>query len=290
MNSAVRQPVFRFAPSPNGHLHLGHACSALLNAGLARRLGGRFLLRVENIDTRRCTPGLEADMLEDLQWLGLDWEKPVLRQSDRFEAYTAAADTLKRQGLLYPCFCSRGLIAREAGGDARRDPDGALVYPGTCAGLAAEHSQARIRAGAPHAWRLRSNAFAPAQGWSEARDESLREFAGACGDLAEWGDAVIARRDTPASYHLAVVVDDAFQGVTHAVRGRDLFASTAIHRALQQALGLPAPVYFHHRLLLDGTMRKLSKSLGSRSLRDLREAGVPAAAVRAAAEGSAASG
>ena len=281
------QPVFRFAPSPNGFLHSGHAFSALTNDALARRLGGRFLLRIEDIDPQRSKDVFAAAIEEDLAWLGLSWERPVLRQSQHMEDYARALGRLHARGLVYRCFCSRGETARrvaafEAHGRAwPRDPDGAPLHAGPCAGLTPAESDAR--AGEPHVWRLHMEAAVAGLGpplqvrsWSPVADEVHDVPA----DALAWGDVVVARRDVPTSYHLAVVVDDARQGVTHVVRGADLEAATAVHRVLQALLSLPDPVYFHHPLLLDEDGRKLAKSRLSMPMRARREAGMTAASIR----------
>ena len=260
--------IFRFAPSPNGFLHLGHAYSALLNFKLARECAGRFLLRIEDIDLSRARPRFEAAIYEDLRWLGLDWERPVRRQSEHFADYREALRRLYAQGLLYPCDCARKDLALRSGKEGPRDPDGAPLYPGTCRarprvafedalkpGVALRLDMERARAGLKLRWAEAD------LGDVEARPD-------------QWGDVVLARKDTPASYHLAVVVDDALQGVTDVVRGEDLLPSTSVHRLLQELLGLPTPRYRHHRLLLDPGGEKLAKTRGSKSLRDLREAGV----------------
>ena len=263
---STMQPVFRFAPSPNGHLHLGHAYSALLNARMVAQVGGRFLLRIEDIDTTRCTDRLIQDCLEDLHWLGLDWEEPVLRQSTRLGAYRAEVAKLEHQGLLFPCFCSRRAIA--AVGQGAQDPDGAPRYPGTCKRLSTDEKTERIASGVPYAWRLDFEAARRIAGplsWLEEGESPAQDF--------NWSDPVLVRKDIGTSYHLAVVVDDAKQGVTHVVRGKDLFAQTAIHRMLQLLLGLPEPVYHHHRLILDGEGNKLAKSAVSTPLRQLRAEG-----------------
>ena len=277
----MTQPVLRFAPSPNGRLHLGHACSALLNADLARRWGGRLLLRIEDIDPTRCRPEFEAGILEDLAWLGLSWETPVRRQSDHLSDYRRSADRLRARGLLYPCTCSRKEIAAavairegETGRPWARDPDGAPLYPGTCRGRGAPN--------VPCAWRLDTEAaLAAAPGPLETVhfDPDGREEVRPA-DPARWGDAVLVRKETPTSYHLAVVHDDAAQGVTHVVRGRDLEAATDLHVLLQRLLGLPTPRYHHHALVEDSSGEKLSKSLRSESLADLRARGVTAQEVR----------
>jgi len=284
----VPQPIFRFAPSPNGPLHLGHACSALLNADLARERGGRLLLRMEDIDLARCSRAFEAAIIEDLAWLGLRWEAPVRRQSEHFSDYAAALEGLRRRGLVYPCFCSRALVLAAARALARngvepaRDPDGAPLYPGACRKLGPEEAATRAAAGAPHVWRLAMDRALAEAGaalsWLEKGEGERVDTTPA--RPQDWGDAVLARRDTPTSYHLSVVVDDALQGVTDVVRGRDLFHATSLHRLLQTLLGLPEPVYRHHVLVLDGEGRKLSKSAGSPALRDLRSAGVSVSDLR----------
>ena len=284
----VTKPVFRFAPSPNGRLHLGHAFSALLNADFARRWGGRFLLRIEDIDLTRCRPEFEAAIYDDLAWLGLEWERPVRRQSEHFDDYRAAFARLKGRGLAYPCFCSRKEIAQAVACEEGRrdepwprDPDGAPVYPGACRGLGAEEAARRIAAGELHAWRIdmaavRSILPGP---FSYIRFDRDGTGEAVSADPWRWGDAVIVRKDVPTSYHLAVVVDDALQGVTHVVRGGDLEAATDLHVLLQSLLGLPAPLYHHHGLVLDDTGDKLAKSRQSESLADLRARGVTAAEV-----------
>lgn len=285
------QPVFRFAPSPNGRLHLGHAYSALLNAEFARRLGGRLLLRIEDIDAARCRPAFEEAIYEDLAWLGLSWEMPVRRQSEHVAEHKAGAERLKGLGLLYPCFCTRAALAAEAarqeaasGRAWPRDPDGAPVYPGTCRSLLRQERKQRIGSGAPHAWRLHMEAAL-----EQAPGPHLFTQLTAVGpdqriaaNPERWGDAVIVRKDIPTSYHLAVVLDDARQGITHVVRGADLEAATDLHVLLQALLGLPTPAYHHHRLIPDHQGGKLSKSLRSEPLAALRALGVTAAEVRGA--------
>jgi glutamyl-Q tRNA(Asp) synthetase len=289
--AAVTQPVFRFAPSPNGRLHLGHAYSALLNADFARQRGGRFLLRIEDIDVTRCRPEFEAAIYEDLAWLGVDWEEPVRRQSEHFGEYRAAAERLKGWGLLYPCFCTRGEIAAEvvrreaeSGKAWPRDPDGGLIYPGTCHGLSPTDIEARIAAGMPHAWRLdMAMALRAAPGpHAFARFQPSGQDEGETAAPERWGDAVIVRKEIPTSYHLSVVLDDAAQGVTHVVRGTDLEAATDLHVLLQALLDVPSPAYHHHRLVRDEDGGKLSKSLKSEPLADLRRRGVTAGEVREA--------
>lgn len=283
----MTQPVFRFAPSPNGRLHLGHAYSALINAELAQRFGGRFLLRIEDIDVTRCRPEFERAIYEDLAWLGLSWEEPVRRQSEHFGAYRAALATLREGGLVYPCFCSRkdiaaaALRAARAGKPWPRDPDGAPLYPGTCRALEAGEVARRIAAGAPHAWRIdiaRAGAAVPGPlAYPRFEPDGADEIVPARPE--RWGDAVVARKELPTSYHLSVVLDDALQGVTHVVRGRDLEAATDLHVLLQRLFRLPTPRYHHHALIRDPAGDKLSKSLLSESLADLRARGVTAAEV-----------
>lgn len=271
-------PVLRFAPSPNGRLHLGHAYSALFTWAAAQALGGVALLRIEDIDLIRCKPEFDAAIIEDLQWLGLSWPEPVLRQSIRFPAYAAAAERLRALDLLYPCFCTRKEVAERATGV---DPDGAPLYPGTCRNLSQERREDLLGEGHPHQWRLRTNEAESLTGPLMMTSFDLE------GNLSErqvspadWGDAVIVRKDTPTSYHLAVTVDDAFQGVTHITRGLDLYRATDLHRLLQALLDLPAPLYCHHKLVVDEGDMKLAKSRGSASLADLRAAGWTAGEVR----------
>src|SRR6478736_8118386 len=281
-------PVLRFAPSPNGHLHLGHAFSALLNSDLARQTGGGLLLRVEDIDVTRCKPEFEAAIHQDLAWLGIAWEQPVRRQSAHLADYREALEKLASQGLIYPGFETRaeivGLVAqREASGGWPRDPDGAPLYPGTAKLLSSEERARLLESGAPCALRLdmaAACARAGNLGWRE-RGEGPDGEAGAVAARPEaWGDVILARKETPTSYHLSVVVDDALQGVTEVVRGQDLFWSTSVHRLLQQLLGLPEPAYHHHRLILDVAGRKLSKSSAATGLRELRARGATPADIR----------
>lgn len=284
------QPVFRFAPSPNGFLHLGHAYSALLNARLAKETGGRFLLRIEDIDTVRCTPDKVVASLEDLAWLGLAWEQPVLQQSAHFTRYRAVAAALEGRGLVYPCFCTRGDIAQAPGASAHRDPDGVILYPGTCRGMKAEERAARIAGGEAYALRLDMTAALRAIGsedlswhevvWREASSVRLEEETVLRFDAENWGDVVLVRKDCPTSYHLSVVLDDALQGITHVVRGADLYAATGIHRVLQLLLGLPAPRYCHHGLIRDDDGKKLAKSAASMPLRTLRAQGATPQEIR----------
>lgn len=285
----TNRPVFRFAPSPNGALHLGHALSAIVSYELAQKMGGRFLLRIENIDLERCRPGLEARMLDDLAWLGLSWEQPVRRQSEHFATYADALARLDGMGLLYPCFATRREIAARAV-EGRNDPDGAPLYPGLHKGLCSNEVAARKDAGEPYALRLdMEKAIAAARALSPA-PLTFNEMDPVNGDVKtipaapeRWGDAVIARKDAPTSYHLAVVTDDALQGVTHVTRGQDLFAATGIHRLLQVLLEAPEPLYHHHALVCDEAGRKLSKSHNDKSLASLREAGARREDIRAMA-------
>lgn len=263
--------VFRFAPSPNGFLHLGHAYSALLNARLARESGGRFLLRIEDIDTRRARPTFELAIYEDLAWLGLDWERPVRRQSEHIDEYAQALERLDAMGLIYACDCRRSAIARLAQTRAgwSHDPDGSPLYPGSC--RLKPHRPAReILAAGGVALRLDMRKAVELVGQGLTWREGERTIAA---DPARWGDVILARKDTPASYHLAVVLDDALQGVTDVVRGRDLYYATSVHRLLQRLLGLPEPRYLHHDLLRDASGEKLAKSRGAESLCDLRRSG-----------------
>jgi glutamyl-Q tRNA(Asp) synthetase len=280
-------PVFRFAPSPNGYLHLGHALSALINADMAQAAGGRLLLRIEDIDASRCRPEYEEAIDEDLAWLGIAWERPVRRQSEHFDDYRAALAKLEAMGLIYPSFESRAEIAmmvagREAKGPWPRDPDGAPLYPGAAKSLPRAERQRRM-ASEPYALRLDMQAAQGRAGhltWHETGAGSAGESGTVAADPAAWGDVVLARKDAPASYHLAVVVDDAAQAVTDVVRGRDLFHATSVHRLLQALLGLPSPRYCHHRLVLDADGNKLSKSTSATGLRELRAAGATPAEIR----------
>ena len=279
-------PVFRFAPSPNGALHLGHAFSALLNADRARATGGRLLLRIEDIDTARCTPDLERAMLEDLRWLGFAFERPVRRQSEHFDTYATVLERLREEELIYPAFATRGEVRDHAlafeartGRPWPRDPDGAPFYPPGDRERSAVARRRRIEGGEAFAWRLDMGAaLARLRSAPTFLDAASGEPVGTAPAL--WGDVVLARRDTPTSYHLAVVVDDALQGVGEVVRGRDLLQATAVHRVLQELLGLRAPRYRHHDLILDRDGRKLSKSRGSAALSVLREGGATAADIR----------
>ena len=280
--------ILRFAPSPNGYLHLGHAYSALLNHDMARDLGGRLLLRIEDIDVSRCRPEYEAAIYQDLAWLGISWDTSVRRQSEQFDDYRAALAKLEAQGLLYPSFESRSEIAalvaaRERQGHWPRDPDGVPLYPGDARQLPAAERERRRRAGEPYALRLALGAAIARAGvltWTETGSGPQGQTGIVEAAPQMWGDVVLARKEVPASYHLAVAIDDARQGVTDVVRGQDLFLATGIHRLLQALLGLPQPVYHHHKLILDADGRKLSKSTQATSLRELRAAGATPADVR----------
>ncbi|MGD9545745.1 MAG: tRNA glutamyl-Q(34) synthetase GluQRS [Methylocystis sp.] len=293
--------VFRFAPSPNGYLHLGHAYSALLNFDLARHRNGRFLLRIEDIDTGRARPEFEAAIYDDLAWLGLDWERPVRRQSEHFGDYAHALERLDAMGLIYACDCKRSDIARAAPPDWPRDPDGSPLYPGTCrvkprrparevlakggVALRLDMRMASTLAGQGLSWRefgavSRSSPAAGQEG-QEGQEGQAGQGTAIAADPAQWGDVVLARKDTPASYHIAVVVDDALQGVTDVVRGRDLFEATSLHRLLQRLLDLPAPDYRHHGLVMDARGEKLAKSVASTALRALRAQGLSPEDIRA---------
>jgi glutamyl-Q tRNA(Asp) synthetase len=281
-------PVFRFAPSPNGYLHLGHALSALLNFEMARAAGGRLILRIEDIDQARCRGDYEQAIYQDLAWLGIEFEQPVRRQSAHFDDYRAALARLAALGLIYPSFESRGEIARlvaeqETHCPWPRDPDGAPLYPGAARALPDAERQRRMAAGEPYAVRLDAEKAAARAGpltWRETGGGPAGETGLVTANPLIWGDVVLARKDTPTSYHLAVVIDDALQGVTHVVRGQDLFWATSVHRLLQAVLGLPEPVYHHHRLILDAGGQKLAKSTRATALRTLREDGAGPADIR----------
>jgi glutamyl-Q tRNA(Asp) synthetase len=280
--------VFRFAPSPNGFLHLGHAYSALLNYDMAREAGGRLLLRIEDIDTMRCRPEYEAAIYEDLRWLGISWHEPVRRQSERFDEYQSVLTKLEAQGLIYPSFESRSeinaLVAeRERRGPWPRDPDGAPLYPGQARNLKAADRARRRAAGVPFALRLAMDAAVARAGvlhWGESGSGPQGETGRLTAAAQMWGDVVLARKEMPTSYHLAATIDDAHQGVTNVVRGQDLFYATSVHRLLQALLGLSEPAYHHHRLILDADGQKLSKSTQATGLRELRAKGATAADIR----------
>ncbi len=272
--------VTRFAPSPTGFLHLGHAYAAIR----AHAEGERFLLRIEDIDRGRCRPEFEAAIFEDLAWLGLDWEKPVLRQSERSPAYTAALDTLADKGLVYPCFCTRRDIADEIAraGAAPHGAEGPL-YPGICRDLSGDARKTKIAAGIPYALRLNAAKAAGLAGpllFVEQGSGPAGEHGTIAVNPLSLGDVVLARKEMPAAYHLAVVVDDAFQGVTLVTRGNDLFAATHVQRLLQALLDLPEPTYAHHKLILDEQGRKFSKRDAAVTLRELRARGVTPGDIR----------
>lgn len=287
--SARPTVVERFAPSPTGPLHLGHAFSALTAHDAARAAGGRFLLRIEDIDAARCRPPFEAAIFDDLAWLGLRWETPVLHQSARRPAYAAALAALEARGLLYPCTCSRRDIALSAPQEGAAGPDGP-PYPGACRG----RTFADVRAaGTPHAVRLDMGRAIDALGGAAAVAAlGFEEIgAGPAGEIGRLlldpealrdtiGDVALARRDIGTSYHLAVVVDDAFQGVTHVTRGCDLFTSVPLHRLLQALLRLPVPVWRHHRLIRDESGRRLAKRDDARALGLVRAEGASSDHIR----------
>lgn len=272
----------RFAPSPTGLLHLGHAFAALSACDAAA--GGRFLLRIEDLDVARARVEYQAAIEEDLAWLGLRWERPVLRQSTRTAAYQAALAELRRRELLYPCFCTRSAIGAEIARAGQAPHQGqAVPYPGTCRALAAEERVRRLRAGAPYALRLdvaRAAALVGSLEFSELGAGPAGEHGVICVEPRSAGDVVLARKDLPAAYHLAVVLDDAYQQVTLVTRGEDLFSATHVQRLLQALLDLPVPQYAHHRLILDAAGRKLSKRDRAVTLQSLRHQGVTPAQIR----------
>jgi glutamyl-Q tRNA(Asp) synthetase len=282
MSDIFARPLFRFAPSPNGRLHLGHAYSALLNARTAAAVGGRFLLRIEDIDRARSTRHYEEAIVTDLAWLGLIFGEVPRRQSEHVSDYARALASLQERDLVYPCFCTRGEIARASSGAC--DLDGAPLYPGTCRPVGNGARQTRLSTGEGAAMRLdmgRALALAPADlHWREYGEGSTESRVEA--DPSRWGDFVLKRRDMAASYHLAVVVDDSAQGVSDVMRGADLFQATSVHRLLQELLAIAAPRYRHHRLVRDSDGEKMSKSASSTTLEALRRAGVGADEVRAA--------
>ncbi len=262
------QPVTRFAPSPTGRLHLGHAFSALAAHDFARERDGTFLLRIEDIDPGRTRAAFVDGIFEDLLWLGIEWDGEIVYQSERLDAYGEALERLKAAGLLYPCFCTRADIAASVA--APHGPDGP-IYPGTCRGLSAP-DLSRL-----HAWRLdmaKADMLARQLQWTD-HDQPI------VATPETFGDVVLARKDAPASYHLAVTIDDAAQGVTDIVRGRDLFAATHVHRLLQALLGLPTPAYHHHDLLAGADGQRLAKRHGAPSLADIRKGGADPTALAA---------
>jgi glutamyl-Q tRNA(Asp) synthetase len=274
--------VLRFAPSPNGYLHLGHAYCALLNSDVTRELGGRLLLRIEDIDAERCRPDYEQAIHEDLRWLGISWQEPVRRQSENLADYSMAISQLEAQDLLYPSFESRRELAvlaaeQDRQGGWPRDPDGVPIYQGRARKLSAAECRRRREAGEPFALRLAMDKAVARAGvltWTETGAGPHGQTGLITAAPQMWGDIVLARKDSPASYHLAVVLDDALQGVTDVVRGQDLFWSTGIHRLLQVLLGLPEPTYHHHKLIFDEAGQKLAKSTNATGLRELRAAGL----------------
>jgi glutamyl-Q tRNA(Asp) synthetase len=282
-----QKPVFRFAPSPNGPLHLGHALSAVLNHDMAIAACGTLLLRIEDIDPGRCTPAFETGIYTDLAWLGLSWEQPVRRQSEHFEDYARALLSLVDRGLVYPAFLTRGEVkARVAAEEEKgvawpRDPDGTPRYPPDDREREATERKRLMESGIKYAWRLDVARAIREAGvdlsWNDSGDGEKGSIPA---DPAAWGDVVLSRSDAPSSYHLSVVVDDALQGVTHVVRGLDLYHATSIHRLLQELLGAPEPLYHHHRLVLGDDGRKLSKSEGDTGLAELRERGMSPTDVR----------
>jgi glutamyl-Q tRNA(Asp) synthetase len=267
----VPKPVVtRFAPSPTGRLHIGHGWSALQAHDFARQNAGTFLLRIEDTDLTRCRPAYTEGIYEDLRWLGLSWDGLVI-QSQRLAAYDAVLERLKVEGVVYPCFCTRGDIARELA-ESLHAPHGAdgPLYPGTCRGLSDDERRVRIDRGDPHSWRLDMDGALARTGPLVWTDEIAGEIPVDRGAL---GDLIVKGRDRPASYHLAVVVDDAAQEVTHVIRGRDVFASTHAHRTLQALLDLPTPTYRHHRLIVDAEGKRLAKRAAGLSLAELRDRG-----------------
>lgn len=287
MSAPDRHSVFRFAPSPNGLLHLGHALSALLNRQIAQSCGGRVLLRIEDIDQTRCRPELEQAIYDDLRWIGFEWEEPVRRQTEHIASYEAALRKLEDRGLIYPAFMTRGEVkARVAAAEARgevwpRDPDGAPHYPADDRARSASERADLMKRHPRFAYRLDMaralNEFLAPLVWQETGDGQTGTIPA---DPSQWGDVILSRSDAPSSYHLSVVVDDAAQGVTHVVRGLDLYHATSVHRLLQELLGLPQPVYHHHRLVLGEDGRKLSKSELATGLGSLRQAGFSPADIR----------
>jgi glutamyl-Q tRNA(Asp) synthetase len=280
--------ILRFAPSPNGYLHLGHAYSALLNHDLAREFGGRLLLRIEDIDATRCRPDYEDAIYDDLRWLGVSWQEPVRRQSDHFADYAGAIAELEKQELLYPSFESRSelndmVATLDRQGGWPRDPDGVAIYPGRARKMSTGERDRRRASGEPFALRLamdRAVARAGVLTWTETGAGPRGQPGTITAAPQMWGDVVLARKESPTSYHVSAVLDDALQGVTDIVRGQDLFWSTGIHRLLQKLLGLPEPTYHHHKLILDSDGQKLSKATQATGIRELRAGGTSALDVR----------
>lgn len=280
MSPPSSKPILRFAPSPNGRLHLGHAYSALYTWQAAAQLDGTALLRMEDTDPERCKPEFAQAIIDDLHWLGLAWPEPIMVQSERFPIYAEAANRLRDADLLYPCFCSRSDIAAKAKGT---DPDGAPLYPGTCRHMSRGEQIERLERGDPVQFRLDTASAMARTGMLTftivgplVTDRPQIRYA----RPERWGDVVLQRKGTPTSYHLSVVVDDAAQGVTHVTRGRDMEPATDFHVLLQFLLGLPSPIYNFHRLILDAEGKKLSKSKGSPTLASLRDAGRTAQDIR----------
>ncbi|MEM9018351.1 MAG: tRNA glutamyl-Q(34) synthetase GluQRS [Verrucomicrobiota bacterium] len=271
--------VTRFAPSPTGHLHKGHAYSALQASRFARKLGGRFLLRIENIDFTRCKPENTDQILEDLAWLGIEWEEPVRVQGQHLADYESAANRLREEGFLYPCFCTRKDIERELAEAGQAPHSGTPLYPGTCRKLGPEERERRVVAGMEHCYRIDLQAALASIDIDLEWNDSVSGIQRAQPELL--GDAILVRKDIATSYHLAVVVDDALQGITDVVRGVDLFESTHLHVVLQRLLGLPTPTYHHHPLLTDESGNRLAKRDRSITLKELRESGVTAEKLRA---------
>jgi glutamyl-Q tRNA(Asp) synthetase len=279
-----RQAVLRFAPSPNGPLHRGHALSVWLNAAMAQKLNGRLLLRIEDIDPARSRPEHIEAIEEALDWLGVSYERPVRRQSQFMADYGQAFETLKKRGLVYPCFCTRtesDAAIQAKGRDWPSDPDGSPLYPQTCRALSNAEIAARLAKGDKPQWRLdhaKAIAVTGSLTWTSFDPETLVTTTHQARP-ERWGDVVLVRKDTPTSYHLSVVVDDAIQGITHVVRGMDLEAATDIHTLLQALFGLPQPLYWHHPLINGPDGKKLAKSKASASLAVEREAGLTCAAL-----------
>ena len=273
--SSMNTIVTRFAPSPTGYLHMGHAFSALFAYQAAREANGRFLLRIEDIDRGRCRPEFEAAIFEDLAWLGLTWQEPVRRQSDHFDDYATALDRLNGEGLLYPCFCSRREIMESS--HAPHGPEGP-VYPGTCRSLSDSERSERMDKGAPYALRLdMAEALKRISSPLSWHDRDMGRIETTTGILCDaFGDVVLARKDVATSYHLSVTIDDSVQRVTLVTRGQDLFQATHLHRLLQALLDLPVPAYHHHKLLVDQGGRRLAKRHKDETLHSLRHADLTA--------------
>ena len=283
----MSKPVFRFAPSPNGHLHLGHAYSALLNQQMARQVQGKLLLRIEDIDIQRCTPELETQMLHDLEWIGFEWDEKPRRQSEHFDDYAEALNKLRDLNLVYPSTLSRSEIKKiisakkEQGLDWPCDPDGTPIYPGKERELSLEQQSKSISSGNTYALRLNTkkakNLVEQPLAWAELISDEVKQIPA---NPMAWGDVIIARKDFPVSYHLCCTVDDAIQGITHVVRGKDLYDATSIHCMLHELFGHKKPIYHHHELILDITGQKLSKSKQHKSLKELRADGLTGEQIR----------